>query len=143
MFLDAKCKSRCSQGACWSAPGGFQAAKELQDTSGQPFGIHFRFILTSLGRLNRLQEAFRRQSSSRGLQELKRLQDGFKTPLETDFDPSAAPRDPKINDFQRPQDSIFGLSPSQLQASGQLASRCYLLPACCLRGGRFRGRSPL
>ena len=34
MFLGARCKSGCSQGACWSAPGGFQEAKTLQEASG-------------------------------------------------------------------------------------------------------------
>ena len=45
------------------------------------------------------------KSSSRGLQELKRLQDGFHRPRGTAFNPSGTPRDPKINDFQGPQDS--------------------------------------
>ena len=43
------------------------------------------------------------KSCSRGLQELKRPQEGSKRPLGTDFDLSRPPRDPQIHDFSGPQ----------------------------------------
>ena len=73
------------------------------------------------------------KSCSRGLQELKRPQEGSKRPLGTDFDLSRPPRDPQINDFSGPQgNSLVPRACQEHSAKHPRSFRNILKQACFL-----------
>ena len=74
------------------------------------------------------------KSCSRGLQELKRPQEGSKRPLGTDFDLSRPPRDPQINDFSGPQgNSLVPRACQEHSAKHPRPFRNILEQACFLK----------